>query len=353
MARIGGPAGIVRGMPTRAAPDPSRAAVYAGVAVLVVGLALLFWFAFKYVLLVFFGALLAVLLRAPTDWLVRRTGMRDGLALAAVGLAGVAVLAAAGYFFGTTIAAQTVELGSRIPQVVESLLDDLRSREWGARLIEYASGGEQVSASQVVGGAVSFAGGALEAAANFFIVIFFAIFLAAQPGLYVDGAVRLVPPRARPRAREVLHEIGEVLQRWLVGQSILMACIAVLTGAGLALIGAPLALPLALLAGLLNFIPYVGPIAAAAPAVLVGLSESPQVALYVVLLFIVLQSAEGYILEPIVQRRAVHLPPALILFAQMVLGLVGGPLGIIVATPLAAALLVSVKALYVEDALEK
>jgi predicted PurR-regulated permease PerM len=340
-------------MPTGAAHDPSRAAVYAGVAVLVVALVLLLWFAFTYVLLVFFGALLAVLLRAPTDWLVRRTGMRDGLALGAVGLSILALLGAAGYFFGKTIAAQTGELASRLPQVIESLLEKLRSQEWGERLLAYASGGEPVSATQVVGGAMTFAGGALEAAANVLIVLFFAIFLAAQPKLYVAGAVRLVPPRARPRAREVLGEIGEVLQRWLVGQAVLMACIAVLTGAGLALIGAPLALPLALLAGLLNFIPYVGPIAAAVPAVLVGFSEGPQMALYVVLLFIALQSAEGYILEPIVQRRAVHLPPALILFSQMVLGLVGGPLGIIVATPLAAALLVAVRMIYVEDALEK
>jgi predicted PurR-regulated permease PerM len=340
-------------MPTRATDDPSRAAVYAGVAVAIVALSLLFWFAFTYVLLLFFGALLAVLLRAPTDWLVRRTGMRDGLALAAVGVTLAALLGGVGYFFGKTIAAQTVELSTRLPQVVQGLLEQLRSYPWGARLIEYASGGEQVNASQVVGGAMTFAGGALEAAANLFIVLFFAIFLAAQPKLYVDGAVRLVPPRGRARAREVLDEIGDVLQRWLVGQAILMACIAVLTAVGLALIGAPLALPLALLAGLLNFIPYVGPIVAALPAVLVGFSEGPQMALYVVALFIFVQSVEGYVLEPVIQRRAVFLPPALILFSQMVLGLVGGPLGIIVATPLAAALLVAVKMLYVQDALEK
>ncbi len=338
-------------MATRAA-DPSRAAVYAGMAVLVLALALLFGFAFTYVLLLFFGALLAILLRSPTNWIVRRTGMRDGLALALVGLSVLALLGGIGYFFGKTIAEQTIELSSRLPQVIETLLEELRSRPWGERLLSYASGGEQASASKVVGGAMSFAGTALEAVANVFIVIFFAIFLAAQPRVYVDGVVRLIPPRGRERAREVLGEIGDVLQRWLVGQALLMVCIAVLTGIGLWAIGAPLALPLALLAGLLNFIPYVGPILAAIPAVLVGFSEGAQMALYIVLLFIALQSAEGYILEPLIQRRAVHLAPALILFSQMVLGLVGGPLGIMVATPFAAALLVAVKKLYIEDALE-
>jgi predicted PurR-regulated permease PerM len=340
-------------MPTRAAPnDPSRAAVYAGVAAAILALALLFWFAFTYVLLLFLGSLLAILLRAPTDWLARRTGMRDGFALALVCLLLAALLGAVGYFFGTTIAAQTAELSSRLPEVIQSLLDRLRATAWGERLLAFATGGEQVDASQVAGQAMTFAGTALEAVANVFIVLFFALFLAAQPKLYVDGVVRLVPPRGRERARELLGDIGDVLQRWLVGQALLMACIALLTGTGLFLLGAPLALPLALLSGLLNFIPYVGPVLSAIPAVLVGFSAGPEMALYVALLFIGVQSAEGWLLEPLIQRKAVHLAPALILFSQMVLGLVGGPLGVIVATPLAAALFVAVKRLYVEDALE-
>jgi predicted PurR-regulated permease PerM len=334
--------------------DPSRAATYAAIAVLIVALVLLLWFALTYVLLVFFGALIALLLRAPTDWLVRRTALPDGAALAIVGVVLAAVLGAVGYFFGQTIASQTMELVARLPEIVETLLERLRSHPWGERLLAYASeSGKPANTSEVVGGAVRVAGSTLEGFAHAAIVVFFAIFLAAQPKLYVDGAVRLVPVRGRRRAREVMEAIGDVLQRWLVGQAVLMACIFVLSGIGLFLLGAPLALPLALLAGLLNFIPYVGPIAAAVPAVLVGFSEGPQMALYVALLFAGVQAVEGYVLEPIVQRRAVYLPPALILFGQMVLGLVGGPLGIILATPLTAALVVVVRMLYVEDGLEK
>jgi predicted PurR-regulated permease PerM len=344
-------------MATSAKADPSRAAVHAAVTALIVALALLLWFAFTYVLLVFFGALLALLLRAPTDWLAARTGMRDGLALAIVGVLVVLALGGVGYFFGSAIAAQSSELATRLPEVVQALVERVRATPWGEQLFSYFGDGDGAqSAQKVVGGAVAMAGTAagraFEALANTAIVIFFAIFLAAQPKLYVDGSVRMVPPRHRDRAREVLQAIGDVLQRWLVGQAVLMACIAVLTGAGLLLIGAPLALPLALLSGLLNFIPYVGPIVAAIPAVLVGFSEGPQMALYVLLLYVGVQSVEGYVLEPVVQRKAVFLPPALILFAQMVLGLIGGPLGIIVATPFAAAAMVTVKMLYVEGALE-
>jgi len=344
-------------MPTQArAADPSRAAAYAAIAALVVALALLLWFAFTYVLLVFFGSLLALLLRAPTDWIVRRTGLRDGVALALVGVALAAALAGVGYFFGHTLAAQTTELAARLPEVVQGLVERVRETPWGERLLSYFGGDAQGNSQQMVGNAMavagSAAGGVFEALANTLIVIFFAIFIAAQPKLYADGAVRLIPTRGRKRAREVLQAMGDVLQRWLVGQAVLMACIALLTGAGLFLLGAPLALPLALLAGLLNFIPYVGPIAAGIPAVLVAFSEGPQMALYVLALFIGVQSVEGYILEPVVQRKAVFLPPALILFSQMVLGLIGGPLGVIVATPFAAAAMVAVKMLYVQDVLE-
>ncbi len=149
----------------------------------------------------------------------------------------------------------------------------------------------------------------------------------------------------------MLESIGEVLQRWLVGQAVLMLSIAILTFVGLTLLGVPLALPLALLAGVLNFIPYVGPILSSVPAILVGFSESPQMAAYAALLFVGVQSVEGYILEPLIQHRAVYLPPALILLAQLLLGLLAGPIGVIVATPFAAAFVVAVRMLYVEDAL--
>jgi predicted PurR-regulated permease PerM len=184
------------------------------------------------------------------------------------------------------------------------------------------------------------------------IVIFFAVFLAAQPGVYVEGLLRLIPVRKRQRAREVLGSLSVVLQRWLVGQSALMLMMGILTFAGLSLLKVPLALPLALLSGILYFVPYVGAITAAVPALLIGLSVSAQMAAYVALLFVGIHAVEGYLVEPLVQNKAVYLPPALILFSQVLLALLAGPLGLAVATPLAAALVVAVKMLYVEDVLE-
>jgi predicted PurR-regulated permease PerM len=149
----------------------------------------------------------------------------------------------------------------------------------------------------------------------------------------------------------VIHEIGNVLRRWLVGQSLLAAGVALLTGAGLMLLGAPFAIALGLLAGLMEFVPYIGPFVAAVPAILVGFADSPQLALKIALLFLFIQSLESYVLAPLIQHKAVYLPPAVILFAQVLMGVIVGALGVAVATPLAAALMVAVSMLYVEDAL--
>jgi predicted PurR-regulated permease PerM len=338
--------------PTRVTDTPAtRALVYASVAAFVVVPSLLLWYALSYVLLLFFGILLALLLRAPANWLAARTPLSEMPALALVAVVLLGALGVAGYFFGHAITAQTLELGERLPQVVQSIQERMREHEWGRRLHDMWTGGEQVSGSEVLGGAMKFAGSALEVISHVAILIFFSAFLALQPDVYRKGVLHLVPKRNRERAAEVMQGIGEVLQRWLVGQAILMLVIGVLAYIGLTLLGAPLALPLALLVGLLNFIPYVGPIVSAIPAVLVGFSESTELAGYIALLFVVIQSIEGYILEPLIQNKAVFLPPALILFSQVLLTLVGGPLGTMVATPLAAAVLVAVKMLYVEDTL--
>jgi predicted PurR-regulated permease PerM len=336
---------------TRTHDRAVRALPYVGTAAVVVAGALLIWYALTYVLLLFLGVLLALLLRAPANWLVAHARLPDWVALAGVGVVLVGLLAVAGYFFGSAVASQTIELGERLPQIIASIVERVRQYEWVQRVLQMFSGGEKPSGDKVVGGAVKAAGATIGAVAHVAIVLFFAIFLAAQPRIYVDGVLRLIPLARRQRICDVIESIGEVLQRWLVGQAVLMLCIAVLTFAGLTFLGVPLALPLALLAGLLNFIPYVGPILSSVPAILVGISESPQLAAYVAVLFVGVQSIEGYLLEPLVQQRAVYLPPALILFAQLLLGLVAGPIGVIVATPFAAAFVVAVRMLYVEDAL--
>jgi predicted PurR-regulated permease PerM len=330
-----------------------HALVYVGVAVAVVVILVVLWYAIDVVLLAFIGVLAAILLRAPADWLAARFGWREGWSLALVGVLLLALLVGGAVLFGRGIASQALALVDRIPEIVQAAKEEISQNEFGRRAVELAessgllSGGE----SQFLGRGLGLLGSTFGALANVFIVLFFAVFMAAQPRMYVDGFLHLVARRKRDRVREVLHEIGEVLRRWLVGQSLLAACVAALTAAGLLLLGAPFPYALALLAGLMEFVPYIGPFLAAVPAVLVGFAEGPQVALWVAALFVGIQLVESYILAPLVQHRAVHLPPAAILFAQVLMGAIVGALGVAVATPLAAAVMVALAMLYVEDAL--
>ena len=331
-----------------------HALVYVGVAVTVAVVLVLLWYAIDVVLLAFVGALFAILLRAPADWLSARFGWREGPALAVVGITVFLLLVTGAVLFGRGIAAQALALVDRIPEIVENFKQQLSTTDLGRRVVALAessglfAGGD---GSAFLGRGIGLLGSTFGAVANLLIVVFFAVFIAAQPRAYVEGSLHLIATKKRKRMREVLYEIGNVLRRWLVGQSLLAACVALLTGAGLLLLGAPFPFALAMLAGLMEFVPYIGPFLAAVPAIMVAFAEAPELALYVALLFVGIQLTESYVLAPLVQQRAVHLPPAAILFAQVLMGAIVGALGVAVATPLAAAIMVAVSMLYVEDAL--
>src|SRR5687767_6889002 len=331
-----------------------HALVYVGVAVAVVVVLVILWYAIDVVLLAFIGVLFAILLRAPADWLSERFGLQERWSLVLVGTVLLVLLTAGAILFGRGIAVQALALVDRIPEIVASFREQLAQSEIGGRVVALAESSGMFSGgdgSQILGRGLGLIGSTFGAVANVLIVIFFAVFMAAQPHMYVEGALYLVARKKRDRMREVLYEIGAVLRRWLVGQSLLAVCVAILTGAGLLLLGAPFPFALALLAGLMEFVPYIGPFLAAIPAIMVGFAEGPQLALYIAVLFVGIQLTESYVLAPLVQQRAVHLPPAAILFAQVLMGAIVGALGVAVATPLAAAVMVAVSMLYVEDAL--
>jgi predicted PurR-regulated permease PerM len=187
--------------------------------------------------------------------------------------------------------------------------------------------------------------------ANFFIAILVAIYLASEPQTYIHGFTKLFPLGRRARVREVLAEIGETLQWWLVGKSGSMLVIGILTWIGLSIIGVPLALTLGLIAGLLSFIPNFGPILSAIPAILLAFIESPVSALYVIGLYVGIQLFESNLVTPWIERQTVELPPALTILSQLTLAVLIGGLGLVLATPVLAVIMVLVQMLYIQDVL--
>jgi predicted PurR-regulated permease PerM len=324
-----------------------------GIAVLFLALIAAVVLAIDALLLLFACVLFAVLLYELSAILHRRFGWNRKLALGVVVLGLLAVIGLGGWAMAPQIAEQSGELAKQIPASLQQLRRLVESRPLLARLAAELPDAKQLMGSiqQFVPNAGLFFGGVLGALGNVVIIVFVGIYFALSPRQYKQGVVKLVPQGKRARAAQVLDDIGDTLARWIVGKSLSMLIVGVATAGGLTLLGVPLGLILGIIAGLLDFIPYIGPILAGVPAVLIALSISPDLALYTVLLFLGIQTVEGYVLQPLVEARAVEMPPALTIVMQLVFGSLFNFAGVALATPLTAMLMVLVDRLYVEDIL--
>jgi predicted PurR-regulated permease PerM len=321
------------------------------IALVVLGLAAAIWFAIDVLLLLFAAVLLANLLMAPTDWLVGR-GLPRGGALALVVAATVLLLAALGAALVPSVAAQVPELASSLGDAVERLRSGVGLSAWAKEIgSEIDIKSMLPSPTGIIGGATGVISSTFGAFANMIIVIVIALYLTASPGLYLDGAVRLIPHARRARVRSTLVAVGHTLRWWFAGQLVSMSVVGGLTFLGLTLLGVPLALVLAVIAFVLAFVPYIGPILAGILVVLVAFTVGSATAAWAILLYAGIQSVESYLVTPMIQRRSVDLPPALTVVAQVLLGVLLGGLGIMLATPLAAAGMVAVERLYLQGVL--
>lgn len=308
---------------------------------------------FGILLILFAGLLVAAFLHGSAHWIHAKTRIPQNLALLLVCVLIVASVVAWAMLAAPSIAKQFGELGETLPVALDRLAARVGQEGWGQYLIGMFDGGEGITSGRLVAGArtaFSLVSGVLGTG---LLILFVGLFVAADPGVYRRGLMALVPVRRRHRIGEVLEELARTLRHWLLAQLFSMAVVGVMTWVGLALLGVPLALTLALVAALLTFIPNIGPILAAVPAVLLGLMVGSTTAIGVAVLYIGIQIAETYGITPFVQRRMLDLPAALIIAAQAIFGVIGGIFGLLVATPLAAVIVVVVRELYVEDVVEK
>jgi predicted PurR-regulated permease PerM len=327
----------------------TRVILMAGIALATLAVIALFWYAGNIVLTVFAGVLLSVGLRGLAEWLVSRTGLRRGVALAFVVIVLLAVVGAGGWALGDSVAAQVTQLMQTLPSAMENFRRTLGESTVGRFVLDRFSGGAaSEQAARQAPWALSLT---LDVITGLALTAFVALFVAAQPETYARGVLRLLPPSRRRRGRHVLTELDARMRRWLLGKLVAMMVVGIVTSAGLALIGVPLALAFGALAGLLNFVPYVGPAIAFVPAALLALMQGAGTAGAVGALWVGVQTLEGYVLTPLIDQEAVDVPPALQLSALAVAGALMGPLGIVLGAPLTAVALVLVQRLYVEDAL--
>ncbi|HEX6126978.1 MAG TPA: AI-2E family transporter [Pyrinomonadaceae bacterium] len=320
-----------------------------------VGLLLaLLWQSTEVILLIFAGLLVAIVLDGLAGLVSKYTSLSKLWALTLVLIAILGFITALVWLFLPSLEEQFVQISNTIPEIAAQIRRSFQQSAAGRWIVEqlFAEPTRYSNrSSNVLGQITGFFSSFLGASVNVAIVLVSGVYFAYSPSLYYEGAVKLFPKRCHARLREVLDTVGYNLRRWLIGRFAVMTINGGLTTLGLWMLGVPMAVPLGLIAGIFNFIPNIGPFLGAIPAVLIALTQSPMQALYTAIMYLAIQTLEGFLLTPLVQQRAVSLPPVAVISAQLLLGVLFGFLGLLLAVPIVAVVFVLVKMLYVEDIL--
>jgi predicted PurR-regulated permease PerM len=354
----------------------------------------LIWFANALFLTLFLGVLFGIAVSAGVDRL-QRLRVPRGMGAALIVVAFFALLAGFGAWVAPTLRAQGTELKQKLPEAVDRVEEWVNRRQSGVLGVLFGGATAHAdtgsSAAATVGGAAPqpapaagvarpaadsasevaapplrgriqqqfggasqylfpFAKSTLAAVGGFLLIVFLSIYFAADPELYRRGMLALLPVRRRAQAAQVMSRVAIVLRKWLVTQLIAMAVIGTVSTIALLVLHVKAAFALGLLAGLFEFIPTVGPILSAVPAIAMGFLDSPEKALVIALVYMGIQFLENHILIPLLMKGGMDLPPALTVLSQALLALVFGFLGLMVAVPLLATIMVVVQMLYVEKA---
>ncbi|MBU3887877.1 AI-2E family transporter [Methylosinus sp. KRF6] len=306
----------------------------------------LVWRLFDVILILIGAGLFAILIEVvaePFRW-VR---LPKSLALLLSGIVIACVIIGTGYLFGTRIAEQMDEVIRRAQEAQGSIVVSLESSRFGKALVSHI----QAAQFPVTEIAARFFSVSTTLLAAFVVTIFLGIYVAAQPVVYRDGVIKLFPPHSRARVGETIEAVANALRFWLFGQLIEMAIIAILSGLAVWMIGLPSPIALGIIAGVAEFVPYLGPIIAAIPAVLVATTLGLGAVIWTLTAYMFIHQAEGQLIMPIIQRRMVYVPPALMLASIITLTYLFGLTAAIFAAPITVILFVTVNKLYVRDSL--
>lgn len=325
---------------------PQKVWITGGIFALIVVMLLLFKVTFSVFILVLAGAMIAVFFRGLASLIRRKVKCGPKLALA-ISIAGTLIIIALLFWLiGAKVQSQIKQLSDTIPVTIQNAKEHLNKSALGQKIVQKVSSPEAKKETKRI--ASIFFKSTFGILGDIYVILFLGIFFTASPKTYQKGIVSLVPKRGREKAEDVFDKLGHNLRNWLKGRIFSMCVVFILTAIGLVIIGIPMWIALALIAGLLNFIPNFGPLIALIPAILVALMQGTDTAAVVAGLYILVQVAESNFITPTVQHRLVNIPPALIIIAQLLVGTLTGIWGIILATPLMVIVMILVQELYVE-----
>lgn len=316
---------------------------------LIAGVGVLVWLTGDILLLVFASLLLAIGLDGLAAGLVNRTPLARGWSLAIVVVVMGGVLAVLGVAIVPRVIGQVQGLWDMLDQFVQAVQDTLAGWGWPEDIVQARSEESQQQIFDVAGELAGRLAGitmtVLGAVGSLIAFLAIGLFAAADPGLYRRGFLRLVPTTRHAWDR-AFSQIAYALRWWFLGQLVSMLVLGVTVSGGLMVIGVDLWLSLGVITALLTFIPFLGPIIAGFPVLIIGFAEGTQTGLIVMVFYLIVQNVEGNILTPMIQHRAVDLPPALLISTQVLLGALFGFMGLVLAAPLTVVAMVMVGEFY-------
>lgn len=316
-----------------------------GIVALLVSAILIARVAFNVFLMILSGTLIATYFHGLADFIERHTKWRRKLAMITGLAATFIIIGLIFWFMGTRIQQQISQLSETLPETVAHLKEKIAQNEIGRQLLDAT---DSKPSSGLLDTARSFFTTSFGVLGDVYIILFLGIFFTANPSIYKDGLLLLIPPARKPIGRQIMDRISLSLKGWLKGMMVSMVLVAIMIGTGLTIVGIPGALVLALLTGFLEIVPTLGSVIAMIPGTLLGLTVSTNTGIVVAIIYIISQTITANIVNPLIQKKMINLPPALTLISQLVMGSVSGALGIIMAVPLLAITVILVDELYVK-----
>lgn len=324
--------------------------IVGGIFALIASALLLFKTTFSVFVLVLGGSLIAVYFRGLSELIQKKTHWKKWIAMT-ISIGGTLLfLAGIIWLIGSEAQSQMSQLTKSLPNTYENAKEYLNDTWLGQEALKRLPSSDGQKMTSVFSTFFRTTFGIL---GDIYVILLIGAYLTAAPFLYIKGIKKLVPPKGRKKAGEVADHLGQSMKQWILGKLFAMFVVFVLTAIALKIMGMPMWLALAIIAGFLNFIPNFGPLIAMIPAVLVALTQDPQTALIVVIVYIFVQFLESNVITPKIQQRLTSVPPALIITSQLIVASFAGIWGITLATPIILVVMILVQELHVKPMEER
>ncbi len=306
------------------------------------------WYLSDVLLLMFGSVLVAVILRVIADLLTAYLHIPNRFSLIGAVLLVAGTIAVLVIGMGPELTLQIRGVFDRLPEAVDRATEALQI----GSLMDLLKGASDASSiGNMVSRVFTWSTNIVGAVVALVLVITGGIYLAADPDRYRRGVIMLFPRDAKDSIAATLDETGDALKSWLGGQLMAMTALGVLSAVGLWLAGVPSALALGLILGLADFVPYIGPMIASVPVLLIASTQDWQTLLWAVAVLVIAQQVENNLLIPLIASRVASMAPVVGLFAVVALGILFGPLGLLLGFPLAIVIDVAIRRLYIADTL--